>query len=641
MLTAAGAATDDLLLRSLMMEKEAFWLNNNHLAKAEIERKWDVRAAQIRSILDPSPPPPLNLRSPVPQPPWCDSQYTLMGRSRSDQPAPRSLDRSQALSCGPPSMSRKRSNGAENNARNERHVSPLITNYQSSGNDPWTMPSPSKIQRTASGRQSLAQVPEVAVYDPGEYVKQNNAPPFHTSLAARPQRPRRMSHHLSISPSKASPLNGSFASSSPSSMSNMTDATTVVSMSRQHSQATNSLCGGLDMVHIRSQHSHLSDSSMGEDPNMVESLLSGGKAQFPSFDQSHFVDHAGGIVQDYGMFPDDLHVDLPVALPDATPSGGNQEVGMDRSASSESNSSSASSASKRRHKQKVLSKRLLAPKLSEEQLSLAVEPSSSGHQVMRIRSADGLVKNVMPISKQQCTRPQREKIRCDKCNSHAEGFRGEHELRRHIERRHSTRRRVWVCVDASPDKSMLAKCKACCQNKMYGADYNAAAHLRRVHFNPKRKGRNNKGTVEEKRGGKGGGDYPPMDVLKKSWMKETDEYVPDNDVLGNDVSDDDDSPGTTARCEGEDFDSEENEWDVIGGLDSSLPPTTSFADQQASAAPTSELMPTPSFLDYGGALVPSSQSGVVASTPDISGSYGLSMIDADNMLEDLLFDFPY
>jgi hypothetical protein len=398
------------------------------------------------------------------------------------------------------------------------------------------------------------------------------------------------------------------------------------------------------MMHIRSQHSHLSDSSMGDDPNMAEPLFSAEKAPFPGFDQAHFVDHAGGIVQDYGIMfpvdlPADLPVDLPVALPDVAPSGGRQEVGMDRSASSESSSSSASGASRRRHKQKVLGKRPLAPKLSEEELSLARELSSSGHQVMRIRSADGLVKDVMPISKQQCTRPARAKIRCDLCDGHPEGFRGDHELRRHKERRHSTRRKVWVCVDASPTGSMLANCKACIQKKMYGADYNAAAHLRRVHFNPKPKGRNNKGKAEEKRGGKGGGDHPPMDVLKKSWMMEIDEDVPHNVVPDNDASDDD-SPATTARCEGEDPDSQANQWDATGSLDSTA---ASFAGQQAGAAPTSEPMATPSFLDYdgdldyGGDLVLRSQSGAVASTPDSGGSYGLS-IDTDSMLEEFLFE---
>ncbi|KAL2126007.1 hypothetical protein VTI74DRAFT_1961 [Chaetomium olivicolor] len=52
----------------------------------------------------------------------------------------------------------------------------------------------------------------------------------------------------------------------------------------------------------------------------------------------------------------------------------------------------------------------------------------------------------------------------------------------------------------------LSKCKACVTQKRYGAYYNAAAHLRRAHFNPHR-------------GGKASGDWPPMSILK-DWMRE-------------------------------------------------------------------------------------------------------------------------
>jgi hypothetical protein len=69
----------------------------------------------------------------------------------------------------------------------------------------------------------------------------------------------------------------------------------------------------------------------------------------------------------------------------------------------------------------------------------------------------------------------------------------------------------------------LSRCKACkIQKKRYGAYYNAAAHLRRAHFKPKRKGRGK--DVERDRGGSGGGDWPPMSELK-FWMKEVEEVV--------------------------------------------------------------------------------------------------------------------
>lgn len=105
------------------------------------------------------------------------------------------------------------------------------------------------------------------------------------------------------------------------------------------------------------------------------------------------------------------------------------------------------------------------------------------------------------------------RVYCDKCNEYPEGFRGEHELRRHTDAKHSAMVRRWVCCepenarDASPKPVVsLSSCKACMAQKQYGAYYNAAAHLRRAHFSPHR-------------GGKASGDWPPMSVLK-DWMRE-------------------------------------------------------------------------------------------------------------------------
>ncbi|KAG5929341.1 hypothetical protein E4U42_006172 [Claviceps africana] len=105
------------------------------------------------------------------------------------------------------------------------------------------------------------------------------------------------------------------------------------------------------------------------------------------------------------------------------------------------------------------------------------------------------------------------RVYCDKCNEYPEGFRGEHELKRHTDAKHSALVRRWVCCE--PDTAgnvsfrptvSLTSCKACMAQKQYGAYYNAAAHLRRAHFSPHR-------------GGKASGDWPPMSVLK-DWMRE-------------------------------------------------------------------------------------------------------------------------
>ncbi|KAH7031602.1 uncharacterized protein B0I36DRAFT_243411 [Microdochium trichocladiopsis] len=110
-------------------------------------------------------------------------------------------------------------------------------------------------------------------------------------------------------------------------------------------------------------------------------------------------------------------------------------------------------------------------------------------------------------------RPPLRRVFCNKCNEYPEGFRGEHELRRHNDAKHAALVKRWVCTEpqmAGPNSPQpqipLAKCKACVTQKRYGAYYNAAAHLRRAHFNPHR-------------GGKASGDWPPMTILK-DWMRE-------------------------------------------------------------------------------------------------------------------------
>lgn len=119
------------------------------------------------------------------------------------------------------------------------------------------------------------------------------------------------------------------------------------------------------------------------------------------------------------------------------------------------------------------------------------------------------------------------RLKCAICNDYPEGFRSEHELRRHTNRVHKKTRKVWVTIDTSPDKTFLANCKACQTGKRYNECYNAASHLRRMHFHPHKRGERKMTAAEARRGGKPGDLDPPMEVLKENWLREVEEVVGD------------------------------------------------------------------------------------------------------------------
>ena len=129
---------------------------------------------------------------------------------------------------------------------------------------------------------------------------------------------------------------------------------------------------------------------------------------------------------------------------------------------------------------------------------------------------------------------------CKHCNERPDGFRGTHELDRHIARAHAVVRKGYICVAPAFDKHFLDSCKHCRNQKVYGAYYNAAAHLRRAHFHPRKRGR--KGKNDEKRGGIGGGDHPAMDWLKQHWIQERE--VPNRPVAASPDSASDSAPET-------------------------------------------------------------------------------------------------
>jgi hypothetical protein len=307
-----------------------------------------------------------------------------------------------------------------------------------------------------------------------------------------------------------------YSSSPTTSEPGLTTASTTTSAAMSRDNTNDMLCDSFDMIRVESSTSHCNVSVTSE-----STAVDGYKA-----DNSVLHDSSFSSLEDVSVsYSQSSFHDTQSFVP--SPS----RMKMKRSLSQESNASLSSSASqgsqsrmsRRVQEQNAQSKaRPLAPKME------SYEDSSSAKvkmpKIVEITSADGIVRHKAEIPRTTRQQTQRKTTFCTLCNDHPQGFHGDHELRRHIERHHNTFRKVWICKDNSANGGPrpavpLANCKACRNSKTYGANYNAAAHLRRAHFHPCKNKRGGRGKISEGRGGMGGGEEPAMDVLK-NWMYE-------------------------------------------------------------------------------------------------------------------------
>ena len=279
------------------------------------------------------------------------------------------------------------------------------------------------------------------------------------------------------------------------------------------------LCDGFDMFRMDSVTKHTKASNLMESSNFT---------QVRDVDHNQLFSFTSNGVTNSGYTNDFSHFTF---LPDDDFQGSSSSPSsfeMKPSPSTGSDSSSVSVSSQSRLSATMASKeavtrnsnsRPIAPKMDRYGDASSTGADVPEPKIIAVQAEDGTVKHKAEISRQVRQPQQRKTTFCSFCNDQPQGFHGDHELRRHIDRHHSQIRKVWICKDASADGAFLSNCKACRNGKTYGANYNAAAHLRRAHFNPCKNRRGGRGKKSENRGGMGGGNWPPMEELK-NWMYE-------------------------------------------------------------------------------------------------------------------------
>ncbi|KAL3428126.1 key lime pathogenicity protein [Phlyctema vagabunda] len=401
-------------------------------------------------------------------------------------------------------------------------------------------------QAASQRRPNLEQVPEHqgnVLEDPADFLNRHGAPTL--SITPSPMSiPVELTsnHHSSIGLQQ----HQHFGIQTPTTPAeSLTTATTLASeMSRQNSLCNEPFIHSVEMMKFNSSSSFRTDNLVDEN-QVAPHFISYPSRRSSKEDQSQIIFGAGGASQNSQFLTSFPSAE---ALAQFSPSDCLANK-MERSESNESTSSTSSSAS--RHKARLqaqnqyAAKRALAPKGGDE---IAMSRESSSQSVSQ--SPSSAAQDKLAISKPSYVRPKHDRVQCTQCDEYPDGFRGEHELRRHQDRVHKPMVKKWMCVEPTGPEHpkpvlALSRCKTCTHaKKKYGAYYNAAAHLRRAHFRPKSKGRSKSSKTDkdaEKRGGKAGGDWPPMSELKY-WMVMVDEPATEN---SQSQQDDDESEDET------------------------------------------------------------------------------------------------
>src|SRR5271156_1813945 len=299
--------------------------------------------------------------------------------------------------------------------------------------------------------QSLYPVDEVQDLSPEDFLSQSpdfTSPPY-VSVTLSPTLERGESQtqdlsYLSTSSRSDFAWPMPYSSSPTTSDAGLTTASTATSSAMSRSN-TDDMLSGLNMLRVDSMASHC-NYSVASDSTIVDTYKVDDVALFP---QSSFssLDENSVVPQSQPSFLDNQSL---VSFP--------SETEMKRFSSQESNSSSLSSSSQR-------SPSRISRRVSEQNAQSKAQPSAlkrkyhddsystkeKAPMIVEVVPEDDIIRRKAEIPRTTRQQPQRKPTFCIICEDYPQGFHGEHELRRHIDRHHSTHRKVWICKESTSE----------------------------------------------------------------------------------------------------------------------------------------------------------------------------------------------